>query len=382
MLHQARGVNAQSKISLTLAMAGLLWGAGCSNPTLQVSPHRFVRIEALVPLHPSYEQVRSLDREVARLKTAPSISGQFSYSDHPGIALLKPRSTPSANLATQRAAQIDLDERRYLDSLRKSLTNSNQSVLTAYRRREQRRVELAVNVHMAEAAKALQDVNDVKLFAIRERIRTLSLRDIVVKSQIQDLAQARTADITPLRSAQNEHTAILHDVGILKTEDAAIRAQDINLEVRRTRDSFYKEELTRSKEIVAKREEELRAETRDRVAAAQREQRLSVIPVPEQPSLPPIDPRSAPLQTPVGTKLEFSAGAIQVQPVVVRQSRIWEAQRAALMAEIRADTIRAVQQVALQRGWRLELSQQNGAIDGTSEAADDLRTQWRMGKPE
>ena len=311
---------------------------------------------------------------------APQQAGALRYEPHGAVPIFVPRIAASANIAKERAQQVDRDAKRYVDSLRKSLSNVNQSIIAVERRREQRRVDAAVAVRLAEEAKRLQAVNEVKLFAIRERLQSLVLRDIVVKSQIQDLAQAHTTDVTPLRDAQAEHSAILKEVARLKAEDAALRALDLTLETARKRDTFYRDELARSRERIARREDVLRAETQDKIATAVRQQRDTAIPPPALSAVPLLDPNTTPLPLPPEAGAVFVSAAARVQPVVDRQSAVWNAQRATIIGEIRADTWKAVQQTARRRGWTLDTVPVPGSMDGTKEAANDLRAQWQMGR--
>jgi hypothetical protein len=358
----------------------LLGGAGCSRPVLPAAPHRYVRLDALLPLHPSWEQIRALEREVARLKTASVQAGSFQYEPHLALSTFTPRLSPPANMAVERAAQVDRDARRYVDSLRKSLTDANRSIISIERRREQRRVDADVAARLAEAARALKDENDVQAFAIRKRLEALATRDIVVRSQIQDLAQARTLDRRPLRTAQAEHAAIVADMARLKEESTALLAEDVARMVAGRRDVILRDEQAKSRDRLAKREEELKGEIEDKLAAAMRAQRDTAIPPPAAPRLPAPDPRTTPLPLPAGASAPIVAAPTLVQPALDRQSAIWQAQRGSLIAEIRADTAKAVEQVAMRRGWILVAGPQGGATDATDEAADDLRAQWQMGK--
>ncbi len=379
MLPPARRGRAQFRRVLALPLLAIIGGAGCSHPPLLAPPHRFVRLDALLPIHPSWEQVRCLDRELARLKTAPEQAGAFRYEPHAAVPIFTPRSVAPANIAKERADQIERDAKRYIDSLTRSLAGANQSAIIVERRREQRRVDAAVAARLAEEARLLQSVIEVKLFAIRERLKSLVLRDIVVKSRIQNLAQAHSTDIAPLREAQAEHTAILKEVARLRSEDAALRAQDLTVETARKRDSIYREELARSRERLARREETLRNEMREKIATAASEPRDTPIPPPAVPILPPPDPNTTPLLLPSEPSVVFTSTAERVRPALARQATVWQAQRTAIVDEIRSDTWKAVQQAALRRGWKLEDGPRPGASDATKEAADDLRAQWRMG---
>lgn len=373
-----RGMPHRSLV-LSVFFAGLVGGAGCSRPPLPIAPHRYVRLDALLPLHPSWEQIRSMDHEIARLKTAPNQAGAMRFEPFPALPVFVPRVAAPANRAAERASQIEQDAARYLASLRKSLASANQSILSLERRREQRRVEAAVAESLADAAKKLRDENQVKIFAIAQRIRTLALRDIVVRSRIQDLAQARTADLKPLRDAQAEHAAILIELDRLKAENRVIVTQDVVAETARKRDAFLREEQAKSKERLAKREEDLKSEAQDKIAEAMRRQRDTAIPPPIDRTLPPPDPRRTPLPLHIESSVTMPVSPA-VQTALSRQSTVWLAQRAALLDEIRTDTRKAVKQIALRRGWRLEDGPAPGALDGTDEAADELRTQWTMGK--
>ena len=233
---------------------------------------------------------------------------------------------------------------------------------------------------LADAAKRRRDENDVSVFAIGQRIRALLFRDIAVRSRIQDLAQARSTGLLPLRSAQAEHAGILAEIDRLTGENHGLVTQDIVIETARKRDSFYREELAKSKERLTEREVALKSETQDKIAAALRRPHDTGIPPPADPRLPPPDPHMTPLPLPPESDAAIVSLPSNTQIALNRQSVVWKAQRNTLIAEIRADTWKAVQQAALRRGWRLEATPKPGALDGTDETADDLRAQWTMGK--
>ncbi|HLJ54692.1 MAG TPA: hypothetical protein VKT77_06595 [Chthonomonadaceae bacterium] len=331
-----------------------------------------------MPLHPSWQQIVTLDRDVAALKSAPQQAGTMYYAPHGAPALFAPQTATPVNIARERAVQADLDAKRYIDSLRKSLTEANQSVLALERRREQRRVDASVATRLADEAKRLQALNDVRLFAIKERLKGLALRDIVVRSQIQDLAQAHTTDVVPLRKAQDEHASILKEITSIKLEDADIRAQDVGQIAARNRDQFYREEQALSRDRIAARETALAGELRDKVAAAMVQQRDTGVPPPTAMSLPPVDPRATPLPLPQEAGAVTFSGAARVAPAVSREALEWQSQRSAILAEIRADTVKSAEESAARRGWVLVAGPRPDARDGTKEVADDIRTQWRI----
>lgn len=365
---------------LALALLVPVGGAGCSHPPLLAAPHRYVRVDALLPLHPSWDQIRALDRELARLKTAPAQSGAFQYEPYPALPVFTPRISSPTNLAVERAQQVKEDAKRYVASVTNTVRNSNRSILAIERRREQRRIDAAVAARVADATQEMRNVNAVRMFAIAERLRSLAFRDIVVQSQIQDLEQAHTRDLKPLRDAQAEHAAIVAEAARLRAENAALRAQDVATTIARKRDAFYREERARSDERIAKREEELNAELQDKVAAAMSKQRDTAIPAPVAPRLPPPDPRATPLPLPPEPQVTLVSASSRVQSALARQSALWVAQRKALIDEIRLDTMKSVQQAANRRGWKLENAPAPGVADGTTEMADDLRAQWTIGK--
>jgi len=205
------------------------------------------------------------------------------------------------------------------------------------------------------------------------------MRDIVVHSQIVDLAQARSADVAPLRAAQSEHATIVRDLARLKTEEVTLRKMDVSAEAARQRDTIYRDELARSRDRVAKREDELKLEMQEKLSNAAIHQRESDI----QPSSPAFLPQPDPHATPLPLHSDadvVSLTSTSARTAAERQSVLWQVQRASLIAEIRADTLNAVQQVAQRRGWILDTVGAPGSPDGTAEAADELRAQWRIGK--
>ncbi len=70
---------------------------------------------------------------------------------------------------------------------------------------------------------------------------------------------------------------------------------------------------------------------------------------------------------------------MQVNAALARRRADWEAQRQRLIAVIRTDTAKAVEQVARRRQWTLAPEGTPGATDATGEAAKALRIQWQQG---
>ena len=252
--------------------------------------------------------------------------------------------------------------------------------MSVEQRREQKRINAAAAARLAETSRQIEAENRVKEFAIRQRLNTLILRDIVVKSVIQDQSQAHTRDKQPLRTAQAEHESIAADIKQLNTQLEELLKQDLVKEATRKRDIFYREELARSRERLNRRSEELKADTKEKLDAANRQVRDTPIIEAAVPNLPPVDPHSTPLPLPAEPTASLDPGPSRVQPAMERQAVLWGAQRTNLVNEIRADAAKAVEQIALRRGWKLVRGPEPGASDGTSEAMDDFRQQWRMGK--
>src|SRR5438105_15855993 len=95
----ARRDNARYLCVSALALLVILGGASCSHPPLPAAPHRYVRLDVLLPLHPSWSQIRSLDEEIVRLKTAPQQAGMLSYEPHTSVPIIVPRIAAPGSMA-------------------------------------------------------------------------------------------------------------------------------------------------------------------------------------------------------------------------------------------------------------------------------------------
>lgn len=354
---------------------------GCSHPPQMPAARRYVRMDALLSLHPSWTQVTSLDQELQRLHAAPAQVGALHYDPLPSPPNFTPGEISSKNLAAERDKQVTRDTARYFDSLSKSQDAQNQSIMALMARREKKRVDTEVAQRLAEEERSLRDLNEVKAFSIRQQIRSLTFSDLVVQSRILDLSQGVLTDTTPLKQAQLEHSSYLSVIERLKAENRDLLTEDFLAAAAKKREAFYREAQKNSQDRMNKRLESLERDKQEKISEAKNKQKDTAIPEPAKPELPPADPHVTALPLPPDTIQNTALPSAQAKVVAAldRQRVIWQTQRSSLVAEIRSDTEKAAQQIAAEHGWVLVRQGDPRALDSTAEVADALRAQWRPG---
>src|SRR5690242_14913393 len=114
------GATARAALLLALFGMGLAVGAGCRRETPPAAL-RSVRLEALLPQHPAWAQVKSLERTIAQFASAPAQAAGLQYATSPLPPPFTPPVALPANLGAERDRRIQEDARRYIRQLEDSL---------------------------------------------------------------------------------------------------------------------------------------------------------------------------------------------------------------------------------------------------------------------
>jgi hypothetical protein len=354
--------------------------AGCRRTPEPTPARRFVRLEALLPLHPAWAQVAALDRvlaEFASHKTQPAL---LPLTPPPFPPPFPPPKEVPETLAKERQQRIEEDAARYVDLLESALRARADEEYRRQARVLQREMDATLAKELAQREEEIRAANQLKARAIDLQVRRLAFRVIALQSQI-DVFRGQ-----PREDAQLQMSQVLAETARLHLErEALLDKENIRLQAERDLEP-------RKQQLMAERDQRLK-ELRDRLdqeiadqlanAETQLEQQTGAIPpLGSAPTRPP-DPRATPLTllNPPGLSGITAAAQSDRNRVLARQRAEWQSYRTRLVNAIRADTQKAVEQAARQQGWQLvsEASRRAGDADGTEAATRALRRQWRQG---
>lgn len=368
------GAAARGALLLVLLSIGVVSG-GCRRTARTAQTRAFVRLDTLLPLHPTWAQVTSLQRVTQRARSARTqIAGlRLALSPLPP-AFPAPKALPG-NLAQERRQRIAEDARRRIAGLTQELRRRNEERI----RREERAARRQLEARLAAAKAALEAALPARLEAIRreaaQKIEPLRYREVVFLSETREFTNQ------PLLDAQTQLNAVRAEIARLNSERDT-RLAEARADVERQLDANQAQWTTELEQNLARRRAELEALAARQIAHEEASLEAASEPIPnlgtalppppglaEQPQPPAVPPADA----------AFAQARTQVGAAVTQQQAALEAQKQRLLASIRKDTEQAVIQVAQQRGWTLVSEGTAGASDMTATAAEALRAQWQQG---
>ncbi|HZT43409.1 MAG TPA: hypothetical protein VFA07_14670 [Chthonomonadaceae bacterium] len=370
---------AWARRALRLAFLFIAWilVAGCRQaPTLLPARH-YVRLNALLPLHPDWAQIVSLQREEAAFATAPAQAARLQWAAGPLPGPFTPPKTLPLNLIRERQARLREDTDRYIAQLGTYLHGRNEAQIAREERAGQKQVEAQVAQEAAAREEQLHAENALKAAAIERRIGRLGFRDVALRAQMRVLTDR------PLVDARQQEQQVHNQIDSLTAQREALLTADVHSQVARE---------------MQPRREQLRADLRARMqkqldvlntGMTERMQRVKARlealarSVPSESNIAPPTGK-APLAPLTVTTWSSTAGAVQtaqaqVGTALAQKRADWQAQQARLMAVITKDTQEAVAQIARRQGWTLVPQGSPRATDATDSVAQALRAQWRQG---
>lgn len=382
MLVKAQGEVA-ARIALRLALfvlSGFALG-GCQHAPAPLISRRFVRLEALLPLHPVWSQAISIEKAAARLPAAPLPLVPPSIARTVTPSPFVPVSPEPVNPVLTRHASLEQFASRYLAQRAANQRQRNRNILLRMDRTERRRIEEEVEAHRAEREAELTAERRSAWRKLESEIRALGFREVSLQSQVRALTDQ------PLIDARVQLEKVKSEIATRQTQQQALQenvAQKVIQEMRDYRDALLNDLAARLQE----RERELEASaqkldasvTEQLSSEAERLQR-------EAEAIPTIGtvPTAAasvgvmPLTLPPAPNLSAAYGQAQsrVTAALAVQRNEYAARRAVVLAILRDDTRKAVAQIARKQGWKLVNEGTPGATDATEAIMPLLRAQWK-----
>jgi len=363
--------------ALLLALLSINLGlAGCQRKAAQ-PPRHYVRLEALLPLHPIWEQVARLEslaqatRQSAQQQAA---SLRLEASPLP-VSFPAPVAVPPS-LEQERRARIAEDARRRIQGLAEELRRRNAELL--------RREEAAGARQLENQVAAARTELEGALLARQANIRTEyegKLNPLRFKSVIFE-TQVRGFSGQPQQDAQAQLNAINAEVARLEQERDT-RLAEAQEQMQRDL-AARKQELTRQYNArLAQRRAELETLAARQVQREEASLSAQSEPIPPLGSaslgtLPPTVPLPPPASPDTVAPAAFAQAQGQVAAAGSRQRAEVEAQKAHFVALIREDTRQAVLAISHRQGWVLVPQGTPGASDWTQAVAGELRAQWQL----
>ena len=355
--------------------------AGCRQPEIALKGRQSVQMDALLPLHPAWAQVESLDKIRAQFAARQPPGGVVA----PDLPPLPPAFTPPketvAAAPEQRLQRAQASTEQYLKQLAEILRLQDEAYLARQARRQAQAVQATYAKELSAREAAIRAERLRQASELDRQITRLQFREVAFQTQLrvykgqakadaQLQADALLAQIDAL-GKQGDALLVASDISNLALADMKPRLRELNLQADKEREQ---ERVNR----VARREAQLQQEKSKLAFDADPLPPINATP------LPAPDSRETPLVLPPGSQAgaTFQAASASMGNRRARQEAEWQAQRERLMAVIRADTAKAVAQIAKQQGWNLVSEGTPRAEDETKTIMPLLRQQWMQGRSE
>jgi hypothetical protein len=337
-----------------------------------------VRLNALVPLHPAWEEVRRLDALAEQ--TRPS-----SVSSSPvGIALIEPTLPETLPISTSvplspvpTGTVLTGAANRRLDSLRDMLRVRN--VRAIERERRVREKELDASIAREESALIARDQEEVaRLRRQFDRdVRNLDLKIIAAETQIY--AYSRLPNANEFRLAAQQTLLQLQSQKDDRRKALEEAIKKTKAERDRRLSAFRQQKRTELAKELAAREEELRSEAERTVADYQQrirsnQETLGDLKMPSVPQTSAV--KAFPLVSPARVAAGYrtppapSGGEAHARISLLQQ-------RARLVACITQDLRRRLERLAAENRWRISFADTPGVPDRTEDIRPLLSSEWR-----
>ena len=385
MLPTRWGGTAARSVSLFALLATLsCFAVGCKNavPPL-VSTRGYVRLEALLPLHPAWAQVQALDAAQARFPAAQVQASSLKYPLTPLPEVFTPPVTVPPSLAAERDRRVQEDSLHYVQQTEQALTAKNIDIMKRFEQQEQRQTESIYSRALAERELTLSLANEQEAKALAARIDTLGFRLVTLRIQVDAYTSRLNQDPRNpvVQDALRQEALVSEQMNALEEERKTVADRKVRPvaeeQLAARRRQWQEESAVRLKS----RKMELADSVQQQVEQARTRLKNAIKPMPSLANaLPPtVDPQATPLPLPVAPDAPVAIGHAQAQlsAAMVQEQRAWQAQKQALLTAIRADTAQAVAQIARKEGWDL-LPAGSAGKDLTTQAAGIVRAQWRQ----
>lgn len=357
--------------------------AGCHRQPPAVVPH-YVRMEALLSLHPMWASVVALDQAAQQRDKTPSATLKWTATSVPAD-FTPPTFTPTRSVEAQ---PVEDYVRRNLLEAASLARERNRRTLAREGRIERRKVERAYAQERARREAALREERGRAAAALDAKIQALQFREAALQVQIRAYSTIGTGNGISADDARRQRALVQTSIADLQSQQKNLLG-DVREEVVAGMKPFRDKLDMESAARLAQRAAALEAEAQKLEQAAIRRSAQDMIKLDMASEAIPLIGRSssAPATVPpmpvaqlaapdvTGAQARANAGAGNR---LTQHLRDQLAQRARLLQDVQADTQRAVEQIARQNGWTLVAEGTSNATDVTAAVASALRAQWQL----
>jgi hypothetical protein len=360
----------QRGLLVILLGAGGIGLTGCNRSEPPPAPRYTVQIDRLLPLHPLWTQVESLDSIGRRLDTTqPPV---MAWEERPLPPAFPPPAPVPADLARERQRRIEADAQRYVQQLEDFLRDRMEETLARLDRAGRKAAEARFAGELARRIQEKEAENKRLADALLPEITRNEYREIALDTQIrifkgqalEDARIQRNQVQSRLLVLRRQRTELLADVRPQVEKEMGPRRQAMLAEVDADIARRRKEEEKDIAKALTVARERLRAEA-------------EAIPPLEQVAVPAPEPQDAPTAPAAPDPANLLPAKNTVAIVQTQRRREREAQRKRLVAAIQEDTYKAIAQISRQQGWQLVAPGTPRSADRTAAVADALRAQWK-----
>ena len=385
MLPEKRGGAVTRNVSL-LALLAMMTGflPGCRTATPAILNTRpYVRVEALLPLHPAWAQVQALDAAQARFPAARTQADTLRYPLLSLPEIFTPPVTVPPSLASERDRRVQEDALHFVQQTEQALTAKNIDIMTRFERQELRQIDASYSRALAARELELSAANEQEAAQLKGRINSLGFRQVALRTQIDAYANRLNQDPRNpvVQDVVRQEALVSEQMNALEDQRKAVVARDVKALAAQQMVGRQRQLQEESAARLAARKAELAESVRRQVEQARARLNNDIKPIPALAGtpMPPVEPQATPLPLPLAPDAPGAIGHAQAQlsAAMRQENQAWQAQRQALLTAIRADTVQAVAQIARKEGWNLVPPGRSGR-DVTALAAGALRTQWRQ----
>ena len=369
-------------LALLITIVWMPLGCRRETPSLPAT-HQYVRMEALLPLHPAWAQVEALDASQRIFPAAKAQASTLKYPQNPLPEVFTPPVTVPPSLATERERRVQEDALHFVQQTEQSLTSKNIDIMRRFERIEKRQTEARYSKALADRELQLTAMNAQEADRLQARIDTLGFRQVALRTQIEAYTNRLNQDPRNpvVQDAVRQEALVSEQMNALADQRKAVLKRDVRALAVQQLSAQRKQWQDESAARLQAHKMELADSVRQQVEQARARLKNDVKPIPPLASapLPPAEPQATPLPLPLAPD---AADAIrkaqsQVDAAIGQEQQALQAQRDALLTAIRADTTQAVAQIARKEGWNMVAAGRSGN-DVTAQAAGALRNQWRQ----
>jgi len=360
------------RLALVFASVTVLWGCRKVTP---VVPQYFVQIDVLIPLHPAYSQIVFQDKTTTAITASaetfamPQPIATKPLPERFDVGVLVPPS-----MAREREQRIASDARRYLALLEGSLARRNEEIFEREQRVGRKQAAIEIEVERLKREQILREQYERERTALERQRQPLEVRGVVLRRQERVwVGMMRSDAALQLNQVKNRIAAFDKQL-----EDTDIRK--IPALIAKGMSDFKKDREADLMRRLENRKKRLEEETANRIAREQLrlDNELESIPELHEAVLSasaPADKPLPPLET--SSTVPFTAAKPNLRAALSQAQTQQNMSRIKWIAVLRADTEKAVLQIAVRDGWKLVQQGTPNASNYTAQAADALKSQWK-----